>query len=50
MTLWDYLDKHEFVGTFLVLVLGFLALLATESVLVAWAKAWAARKSNPPET
>lgn len=45
MTLWDYLDKHEIVGTILV----FLVLLATESVLVAWAKAWAVRKSKPPE-
>ncbi len=43
MSVWEYLDKHEIIGTFVVLVMGYLVLVVIESVLVSWAKAWGSR-------
>ncbi len=39
MTVWDYLDKHEIVGTCLVLFSVFWTGACFDSVLCAWAKA-----------
>ncbi len=43
MTIWDYLDKHEIIGTCLVFALALIAAQAAATILIAWAQAWGKR-------
>lgn len=46
MTLWDYLDKHEIIGTGLIIIVSFFIMATATDVFVAFAKAWGARGSK----
>lgn len=43
MTVWDYLDKHEIIGTFTVLVALLLVCSVAETFITSVTRAWAAR-------
>ena len=43
MTLCEYLDRHEIIGTGLFIVVAFFVRATATDVLTAWARAWGQR-------